>query len=50
MDQLVSSRRVLFFLALSFAAAAAFALLLYATPQGLGLKDDSIAYIAKVGS
>ena len=46
MDQLVSSRRVLFFLALSFAAAAAFALLLYATPQGLGLNDDSIAYIA----
>src|SRR5512143_3733008 len=46
MDHLVSSRRILFFIALAIAAAGAVALLFYSTPQGLGLNDDSIAYIA----
>jgi 4-amino-4-deoxy-L-arabinose transferase-like glycosyltransferase len=46
MDRLVSSRRVLFVLVLPLIALGASFLLLYSTPQGLGLNDDSIAYIA----
>ena len=46
MDRLLSSRRVFFVTALPVLAVGAFFLLLYATPQGLGLNDDSIAYIA----
>ncbi len=46
MDRLISSRRVLFAAVLPLLAASAFFLLLYSTPKGLGLNDDSIAYIA----
>jgi 4-amino-4-deoxy-L-arabinose transferase-like glycosyltransferase len=46
MDRLFSSHRVLSVLALSVIAGFALGLLLYSTPQGLGLNDDSIAYIA----
>ena len=46
MDRLFSSRRVLFILALSLIAGLALGLLFYSTPQGLGLNDDSIAYVA----
>jgi hypothetical protein len=38
--------RTVFFLTLGLLAALAVFLILYATPQGLGLSDDSIAYIA----
>jgi 4-amino-4-deoxy-L-arabinose transferase-like glycosyltransferase len=46
MDRLLSSRRVLFVFTLAFLALGAMLLLFYSTPQGLGLNDDSIAYIA----
>ncbi len=46
MDRFLPSRRVLFVALLPLLAVAAFFLLLYSTPQGLGLNDDSIAYIA----
>src|SRR5512140_140003 len=46
MDRLLSSRRVLFSILLPLIALGAGLLLLYSTPQGLGLNDDSIAYVA----
>src|SRR5574338_844307 len=46
MDRFFSYRRVLFVVLLPLLAVGAFFLLLYSTPQGLGLNDDSIAYIA----
>jgi 4-amino-4-deoxy-L-arabinose transferase-like glycosyltransferase len=46
MDRLLSSRRVLFSFLLPLIAAGATALLLYSTPKGLGINDDSIAYVA----
>jgi hypothetical protein len=46
MFRLFSSRQFLFVLALGLIAVSAMGVLLYSTPQGLGLSDDSIAYIA----
>jgi Dolichyl-phosphate-mannose-protein mannosyltransferase len=42
----ISRHQLFFLLALGLIAAGAMAALLYSTPQGLGLSDDSIAYIA----
>ena len=46
MVRLFSSRKFLFIAALGFIAVSAISVLLYSTPQGLGLSDDSIAYVA----
>lgn len=42
----IPKHQLLFFIALSLIAASAVSILLYSTPEGLGLSDDSIAYIA----
>ena len=46
MARLFSSRHFLFVAALGLIAVGAVWVVLYSTPQGLGLSDDSIAYIA----
>ncbi len=46
MVRIFSSRQFLLIIALGLIAVSAVGLVLYSTPQGLGLSDDSIAYIA----